>query len=199
VEPGSTFYPFVRCLACRDMLSGYPDGTFRPGNPVTRGQLSKIVSNAAGFSEPVSGQTFEDVAVGSTFYEYVERLASREIIAGYACGGPGEPCGAGNLPYFRPFAGVTRGQTTKIVAIARALPDPSPGQQTFADVPEGSTFWTWIEALSSAGAIAGYPCSGAGEPCDSESRPYFRPGNGVTRGQSAKIVSVAFFPECSTP
>jgi hypothetical protein len=137
--------------------------------------------------------------VGSTFHEFVERLASREIIAGYACGGPGEPCGVGNKPYFRPFAGVTRGQTAKIVAIARALPEPAPGQQTFADVAEGNTFWTWIEALSSAGAISGYACGGPGEPCDSENRPYFRPGNGVTRGQSAKIVSVAFFPECSTP
>jgi hypothetical protein len=139
------------------------------------------------------------VAVGSTFYEYVQRLASRGIIAGYACGGPGEPCGVGNLPYFRPGAGVTRGQTTKIVAIAHNLPTPPSGQQTLADVLAGSTFWTWIEALSSAGAISGYPCGGAGEPCAGQSRPYFRPGNGVTRGQSAKIVSVAFFPECSTP
>ena len=199
VEPGSTFYQYVMCLACRDIVSGYSDGTFRPGNPVTRGQLSKIVSNAAGFSDPVSGQSFEDVAPGSTFYEYVERLASRGIIAGYACGGASEPCGVGNLPYFRPGAGVTRGQTAKIVAIARGLPNPPAGQQTFADVPEGSTFWTWIEALSSAGAISGYPCGGAGEPCDTQNRPYFRPGNGVTRGQSAKIVSVAFFPQCSAP
>ncbi|HYO50948.1 MAG TPA: S-layer homology domain-containing protein, partial [Chloroflexia bacterium] len=44
VPAGSTFYPFVRCLACSDVLSGYADGTFRPGNPMTRGQLAKVVS-----------------------------------------------------------------------------------------------------------------------------------------------------------
>jgi S-layer homology domain len=52
VPPGSAFYDFVRCLACRDIISGYPDNTFRPNSPVTRGQLSKIVSNSAGFSDP---------------------------------------------------------------------------------------------------------------------------------------------------
>jgi hypothetical protein len=75
------------------------------------------VSNAAGFQEPVSGQTFEDVPPGSTFYDFIERLASRSIMGGYPCGGAGEPCvPPGNLPYFRPNNNATRGQTSKIVA-----------------------------------------------------------------------------------
>ncbi|MEO5951883.1 MAG: S-layer homology domain-containing protein, partial [Chloroflexia bacterium] len=56
--------------------------------------------------------------VGSTFYEYAERLASRSIMSGYPCGGVGEPCGSGNLPYFRPANDATRGQVTKIVSNA---------------------------------------------------------------------------------
>jgi uncharacterized delta-60 repeat protein len=201
VPPGSTFYDFVRCLACRDIISGYPDGNFGPGNPVTRGQLSKIVSNAAGYSENQANQSFEDVPTGSTFHQFIERLSSRGYISGYACGGAGEPCvPPGNLPYFRPNANVTRGQTSKIVASARGLPAPPPGLWTFQDVPQGSTFWEWIESLSSAGAITGYPCGGAGEPCvPPENRYYFRPNNQVTRGQSAKIVANAFFPGCQTP
>ncbi|MEO5953896.1 MAG: S-layer homology domain-containing protein, partial [Chloroflexia bacterium] len=35
----STFYKYGRCLACPGIISGYPDGTFRPSNSVTRGQL----------------------------------------------------------------------------------------------------------------------------------------------------------------
>ena len=54
---------------------------------MTRGQLSKIVANAAGFEEPHTNQTFQDVPTGSTFYLYVERMASRGIIGGYPCGG----------------------------------------------------------------------------------------------------------------
>lgn len=197
VPQGSTFYDPITCLACQGIISGYPDGTFRPSNPVTRGQLAKIVSNAAGFDEGHSTQSFEDVAVGSTFYIFVERLASRSIIGGYACGGPGEPCGSGNLPYFRPNANVTRGQTSKIVAIAADLAAPAPGQQSFEDVAETSTFWPWIEALAGAGSINGYVCGGPGEPCGIENLPYFRPSANVTRGQSARIVSATFFPGCT--
>jgi len=116
VPQGSTFYPYVRCLACRGIINGYPDGTFKPNNNVTRGQLSKIVANSAGFHDNQTTQMFQDVPVGSTFFQFIGRLASRGYINGYACGGTGEPClPPGNLPYFRPGNNATRGQTSKIV------------------------------------------------------------------------------------
>ena len=93
VLPGSAFYPFIRCLACLDIVSGYADGTFRPGNNIIRGQLAKIVSNAAGFLEPSTGQSFEDVPVGSSFHEFIERLYRRGHMSGYPCGQrPGKSC-----------------------------------------------------------------------------------------------------------
>jgi hypothetical protein len=211
VPSGSTFYEVVHCLACQGIINGYPcggpgepcngnnDPYFRPGNLVTRGQLATIVSQAAGFAEPVSGQTFEDVPPDSTSYEYVERLASRAVMGGYLCGGPGEPCVApGDRPYFRPGNGATRGQLTKIVANAAGFTDPAPNTYTFADVPVGSTFHQFVEALLSnrPGVIGGYACGGPGEPCDGINRPYFRPSNGLTRGQTSKIVSNTFFPGC---
>jgi hypothetical protein len=114
---GSTFYTFVRCLACLGIVNGYPDGTFKPNNNVTRGQLAKIVSNSAGFVDPAGAQIFEDVTPGSTFFDFVHRLASSGYMNGYPCGGAGEPCvPPGNLPYFRPNNNATRGQTSKIVS-----------------------------------------------------------------------------------
>jgi hypothetical protein len=74
------------------------------------------VSEAKGYSDPQTGQTFQDVAVGSTFYLWIERLASRGIMGGYPCGGMGEPCVGGNRPYFRPSNNATRGQVSKIVS-----------------------------------------------------------------------------------
>jgi N-acetylneuraminic acid mutarotase len=212
----NTFYPFVRCLACQGIISGYPCGDpgepcdqnndpyFRPNNPVTRGQIAKIISLSAGFSEPVPAtqQSFEDVPYGSTFWEYIERLYTRGVIGGYQCGiNPAEPCiPPGDRPYFRPNAGATRGQLVKIASESAGFNDAIPDtQQTFTDVEPGSTFWLYIERLlaNRPDAIAGYPCGGPGEPCDSENRPYFRPNNGVTRGQASKIVANTFFPECS--
>jgi hypothetical protein len=81
--------------------------------------MSKIVSNAAGFSEPVGGQSFEDLPPDdspSSYYVYVERLYVRGIVGGYPCGGDAEPCGEEGRPYFRPNSPVTRGQAAKIAA-----------------------------------------------------------------------------------
>ncbi|MEO8288731.1 MAG: S-layer homology domain-containing protein [Chloroflexota bacterium] len=199
VPEGSTFYPFIRCLACRGIINGYPeDNTFRPNNPVSRGQLAKIVSNSAGFTDPAGAQIFEDVLPGSTFFDFVQRLASRGYMSGYPCGGVGEPCGSGNLPYFRPNANATRGQISKIVSNAAGFTEPA-GAQAFEDVLPGSTFYDYIQRLASRNIMSGYPCGSPGEPCGSGNLPYFRPNLNATRGQTAKIVGNTFFPNCQTP
>jgi hypothetical protein len=199
VPQGSTFYPYIHCLACRGIINGYSDGSFKPNNNVTRGQLSKIVANSAGFADPQTAQLFEDVPVGSTFQTYIGRLATRGFINGYPCGNP-EPCvPPSNLPYFRPNANATRGQISKIVSNAAGFSDPPVGQ-TFEDVLVGSTFYDFIERLATRGVMSGYPCGGTGEPCvPPENRPYFRPNNNATRGQTSKIVGNTFFADCDTP
>jgi hypothetical protein len=200
VPVGSTFYPYIHCLACLGIVNGYPDGTFRPNANVTRGQLSKIVANSAGFNDTPSGQQFQDVPIGSTFYVYIYRLVHRGYISGYPCGGPGEPCvPPDNLPYFRPNAYATRGQISKIVSNAAGFNDTPSGQQ-FQDVPVGSTFYDYIYRLSHRGIISGYACGGPGEPCVPPANlPYFRPNNDATRGQMSKIDGLAFFPNCNIP
>lgn len=115
-----------------------------------------MVSNAASFSEPVSGQTFEDVPPTNAFYEFVERLTRRGYMSGYVCGLAGEPCMPENCPYFRPFANATRGQTSKIVANAAGLTDIPTGQ-TFEDVPPTHTFYREIQRLASRNVMGGVP------------------------------------------
>ncbi len=198
VRPDSAFYPYVRCLSCRNIISGYTDGTFRPGNNVTRGQLAKIVSNSAGFTDDPGPQLYEDVPSDNTFYSWVNRLANRGYISGYPCGGAGEPCGPESLPYFRTNANATRGQISKIVSNAAGYAD-IPASQTFEDVPPSNTFYLWVERLASRGIMGGYPCGGEGEPCGSDNKPYFRWGSNATRGQTSKIVANTFFPSCQTP
>jgi hypothetical protein len=199
VPEGSTFYPYIRCLACRGIVNGYADSTFRPASDVTRGQLSKIVANAAGFSDPQTAQQFQDVPVDSTFHAYIGQLYSRGVIGGYPCGGLFEPCvPPGNLPYFRPGANATRGQITKIVANAAGFNHPPIGQQ-FQDVPPGSTYYTYTYQLVTRSIMSGYPCAGPGEPCQPPANlPYFRGNNNATRGQVSKIVANTFVPDCDT-
>ncbi len=210
VCPGDYFYQPVLALNDAGVVSGYTTSPpcetaqhipcFKPYNSSTRGQISKIVSLAARFSEPVSGQTFEDVLPASTFYQYIERMASRSIIVGYPCGGAGEPCNPpNNRPYFRPANTVSRGQLSKMVVGAFGFSEPVSGQ-VFEDVPASSTFYQFIGRIAGRGIISGYPCGGSGEPClPPGNRPYFRPGNAVTRGQTAKIVNLSMTQPTATP
>ena len=90
--------------------------------------------------------------------------------------------------------------TAELVArVERTEPDPGPmpGQPdpTEADLDATAT----ALLANRPDAISGYECGGPGEPCDSEDRPYFRPNNGVTRGQASKIVANTFSPDCNPP
>ncbi|HKP51598.1 MAG TPA: M14 family zinc carboxypeptidase [Chloroflexia bacterium] len=201
VPPDSNFYTWIRCLACRNIISGYSDGTLRPGNDITRGQIAKMVSNAAGFSEDPGPQIYEDVPPASPFYAWINRLSMRGHMGGYPCGlVPEETCiPPDNRPYFRPNASATRGQLAKIVSNAAGL-GGDPTDIFYADVLGDNTFYVWIMRLTTLGVMSGYPCGTIPEePCDEESRPYFRPFSNVTRGQASKIVANTFFPDCQTP
>jgi hypothetical protein len=201
VCPTNYFYQHVLELSDDNILSGYntvppcddpsQSPCFKPYNWTTRGQIAKVVSMAAGFTEPISTQTFEDVPTAHTFYEYIERMAARSIIGGYPCGGSVEPCGADNKPYFRPGNSVSRGQLSKMAALAFGFTEPVTSH-SFLDVPISSTFYEPIERLAVRRIVNGYPCGTVNEPCVPDEPPhYFRPANNVSRGQVAKIVNLA--------
>jgi nitrogen fixation protein len=165
VLPTDYFYVPVRYLFCAGAISGYSDGTFRPYANTTRGQLTKIVVLAEGwtlYTPPTP--TFSDVPTTHTFYQYIETAYSRGIIAGYADG------------TFRPGNNVTRGQLAKIIVLAEGWTLICPPVPSFTDVPIGDPFYCYIETARQRGIISGY------------SDGTFRPGNSATRGQISKIV-----------
>ena len=97
--------------------AGYPDGTFHPNNNVTRGQLAKIAANAAGYSEPVTTQTFSDVPGADPLWLFIERAALHGIISGYTCGtAPAGACDNLHRPYFLAGNAVSRGQAAKFIS-----------------------------------------------------------------------------------
>lgn len=207
VPVSSPFHPFIENLACRAVIGGYQCGGpgepcrdpdhppyFRPGAGVTRGQLLKIAVLSAGWALPIptgGSRSFEDVPATDPFYSYIESGYSHGIINGYACGGPGELCGTPPRPYFRPYAGLTRGQLAKILTLARTLPQPTPATPLFQDVPTGHPFYSYIEAVAAARIVSGYSCGEPNEPCPGL---YFRPAAGATRAQTAKFIANGFFP-----
>jgi hypothetical protein len=104
VPANHPFFAYVETVYLHGVVSGYRDGTFRPYNDVTRGQLCKIVVEARGwpiYTPPIP--TFDDVPGDHPFYPYIETAYYRGIISGY------------NDGTFRPFNNATRGQICRIV------------------------------------------------------------------------------------
>ncbi len=86
------------------VAQGYADGTFRPNQPVTRGQFAKMAVDGLGVPtfDPAK-PTFPDVPRGSTFYSFVEGAHKAGIISGFTDG------------YFRPDTNLTRQQGYSIL------------------------------------------------------------------------------------
>jgi hypothetical protein len=131
---------------------------------------------------------FVDVSQTDYFWEPVRYLFCNNVISGYTSN---PPCDAGT-PCFKPYNQTTRGQLSKIIVLAQNWPIDTNNGPHFQDVPNGSTFYNYIETSFNRGIIGGYTCGGAGEPCvPPGNRPYFRPNNNVTRAQLTKIVVLA--------
>jgi hypothetical protein len=183
VPPDAYYAGPVGWLACRGILGGYADGTFRPANATTRAQLAKLV--VLGFGWPAATPptpTFADVPASHPFYSVIETAAARGVISGYSCGDPSEPCPG---RYFRPAANVTRGQLAKILVGAGGWPPGAPSVPSFADVPASNPFYGYVETAVALNLLSGYTCGSDGEPCPGR---YFRPAAGATRAQLSKIL-----------
>ena len=88
-------------------IKGYPDGTFRPNDYITRADICTIVSRSLGSPNTVSGMQFDDdQAIPSYAKIPVYALVKLEIINGMGDG------------TFAPKANATRAQTAKIICKA---------------------------------------------------------------------------------
>jgi hypothetical protein len=87
----------------------------------TQGQRAGNPPTSPDATCPAGGQCFADVPAGNPFYEFVNRIYEQDLVAGYACGGAGEPCDQYNRPYYRPGTSVTRQQMAKYIDNARHL------------------------------------------------------------------------------
>lgn len=164
VGNGDFFSAAVRNLYCLGSLTGYADGTFRPYDYTSRGQLAKIVVLASGWTVNMGGGPhFVDTPAGSPFYGYIETASNRGIITGYSDG------------TFRWSDHVTRGQLCKVIALSQRWDLVTAGGPHFSDVSESNPFYAFVETAFNHGTISGY------------SDGTFRPGNNATRGQISVI------------
>ena len=83
---GTKYEDAVNVLMELDVISGYPDGSYKPAGIVTRGEMAKIIICALGLEDYAAGaSSFKDMA-GHWSDKYVAYAASLGIINGYPDG-----------------------------------------------------------------------------------------------------------------
>jgi glucose/arabinose dehydrogenase len=80
-------YQAVTQLALRDVIRGYGDGRFGPGDLVVRAQAAAIVARAAGWDAENHGNAFPDQgSIDADLWRNVGTLAHYDVARGYADG-----------------------------------------------------------------------------------------------------------------
>lgn len=168
VPPSHNFAASIAWLASSGVTGGFGDGTFRPNDPVTRGQFAAFLyrySNPGQTAPKCARQWFTDIPTSSPFCGYITWLAGTGITAGYADA------------TYRGSAPISRAEMAAMLQRYRAAEAPTSSAcnpNRFSDVRVahcGAITW-----LASSGVTGGY---GDGT---------FRPSVSVNRGQFAAFL-----------
>lgn len=162
------FAEAVNELAERNIIGGYPDGTFKPGNSITRGQAAAIIAKMTKLDTTnVKDPKFKDVTLANGYYKAIAALAEKGVIKGYADG------------RFGPNDSITRAQMASILIKAFELPlyrDPDYG---FKDVVHKNSHRDSIYSMYRLDLTTG------------TTPTTFSPNAPITRGQAAKLLKAA--------
>jgi hypothetical protein len=105
---------YIEQLHADGITNGYPDGTFRPNNPVSRAEMAAfIVRTAYGPSfvpPPATGTLYPDVPASLWAAPDIEYLTNQGIVHGYPDG------------TYKPSRSTTRTEMAKMLVIAMGLP-----------------------------------------------------------------------------
>ena len=140
VNRGDWFNNAISTLSNAGIVTGYNDGTFRPNQPITRGEMAKIIANFANLNKGT--KSFTDLS-GHWSKTYVELAAGNGWIAGYPDGS------------FRPDQKITRAETVTMInrvlervpakelrllsrSIMLTFPDNNPGDWYYIAIQEAS-------------------------------------------------------------
>ncbi len=126
-------------------ISGYPDGTFKPNNSITRAEFVRLVNEAMGYTK--TGYTyFSDVSASYWGYNDIQK----GVAAGYVRGD-------GN-GIFRPDDPVSRQEAAVMISQICSLGQDYASAAKYSDYRYIASWAAgYVGAVSKAGIMAGYP------------------------------------------
>ncbi|MEB3229512.1 MAG: DUF1565 domain-containing protein [Leptolyngbyaceae bacterium] len=138
---------YISALAERDIIGGFPDGTYRPNDPVTRAQFAAIIAKAFTPAAERGAIAFTDVQTTFWGYQAIQTAYRGGFVAGYPDNS------------FRPELRIPRVQA--LVALANGLGLSAASTSSLTKYRDASQIPDWA-ALSIAAAterdlVVSYP------------------------------------------
>lgn len=115
LDENNEAYTAIKELVENEIINGYRDGTFKPDQPVTRGQAAALINNIIGF-EASNQEPFSDVSAGHTFASQIAAMKELGIIHGF------------NNGLFKPDEFITHGQMAIMIKNALEVTGGNPDE-----------------------------------------------------------------------
>lgn len=125
---------YINFMYEKNRIHGYPDGTFKPENPITRAEFAVIVCNHIA-DPPAFDSYFPDVPNGNYASGFIGAIALRNIISGYPDG------------TFKPDNYVTRAEAVTMInkVLGRGADSVQTAENPFKDV--SPSHWAYNEIM----------------------------------------------------
>lgn len=166
---GTQFEREITTLAVYELLGGYPDGTFRPDQAITRAEFCAMIAAALNLPIPGQASPFSDISDNAWYSDAVYAMAARGFISG---------CGDGT---FRPDSTITYEEMVAILAAVAAWSS----MDGYALVQKGipAREWPNYYDFSEWAQPSAYVLDQLGALVGSQA-----PGDSITRGTAAGML-----------
>jgi hypothetical protein len=166
-------YNAITILSGKGIVSGYPDGTFKPGATVTRAEFAAMLVKALSLNTAGTTGQFTDVTADDWYYGSINAAVNEGLVSGTG----------DNL--FAPNASITREQMA--VMVAKALRTNALG------INAPATNGTELNAFSDRSATSSWAVSGMAEAIKAGivsgmTAGMLAPDDNATRAQAAAMI-----------
>ena len=139
IKSGVWYTNYIGYLEGFKILSGYPDGSFRPNNKITRAEFAVVISKFAAMEQTKEGK-FKDVPANHWAKGYIDNAVSHGWMGGYPDG------------TFKPNQPITRAEVVTVVnKMIERTPDKAKlaaGAKRYKDLKQ--SFWAYYDVLEAS-------------------------------------------------
>ncbi len=134
----------IEYMVGKSVINGYTDGTFRPGNDVTRAEFVKMLNATFGLTAETA-TSYSDVKSDAWYYPHVRKAAAQGYLLSYGS-------------QFNPDIKLTREEAASLLVRYLDLPeDEKASTSKFTDYTSiNSTYRNYVLQAAEAGLFGGY-------------------------------------------